>query len=154
MAVSINFYDKFAEYIGDSTVDLDADAFYHVLLNSSHTFTATNNILTDISTNQLSTANGYTQATGGGTGKALASITWVESSGTVTFDAADTTWTASGGSIAADDVVLFDDTVASPIVDPLLCSVDFGGTQTAGDGTNFLVSWNASGIFTSVFTDA
>jgi hypothetical protein len=32
--------------------------------------------------------------------------------------------------------------------------VDFDGDQTAGDGTNFLIAWNGSGIFTSQFTDA
>lgn len=32
--------------------------------------------------------------------------------------------------------------------DLLAYSVDFDGNQTAGDGTDFVVSWNASGIFT------
>lgn len=153
MAVTINFYDKLAEYIGDATIDLDGDSFYHILLNTSHTFDATDSVRTDISTNQIATGAGYTQATGGGTGEALGSPTWVESSGTVTFDADDTTWTASGGSIVSSDCVIFDDTPTSP-ADPICFSVDFDGEQTAGDGTDFLISWNGSGIFTSVFTDA
>ena len=153
MAVTINFYDGFPEYIGDSTIDLDADDFRHMLMNNSHVFDATDDIRTDVSANQIATANGYVQATGGGTGEQLGSVTWTNVAGTVTFDAADTTWTASGGSIDASDVVLFDDTPTSP-VDPICFSVDFDGDQSAGDGTNFLITWNASGIFTSVFTDA
>lgn len=148
MAVTINFYDKLVEYLGDGTMDMDGDSFKLALMDSSHTFTSTNSVWADVSANDLGTANGYTAA-----GQALTTPTWVESSGTITFDAVDVTWTASGGSIAADDGVLYDDTPTSP-ADPLICSVDFDGTQTAGDGTDFVVAWNASGIFTFVATDA
>jgi hypothetical protein len=148
MPVSINRYNKFPEYFGDNSIDLDDDAPYHMLMNSSHVFTATHTIRTDVSANQLATGNGYTQATGGLTGKALGTPTWVESSGTITFDATDTTWTASGGAIGpADDCVLFDDTSTAP-VDALMYSIEFAQSETAGDGTNFVLTWNASGIFT------
>ena len=148
MAVTMNRYNKWPEYFGDNTADLDADAFHLMLMNSSHVFTATNTIRTDVSANQLATANGYTQATGGLTGKAIASVTWVESGGTVTFDGGDITWTASGGSIGpATDCVIFDDTTTA-VVDALAYSIDFGAAETAGDGTDFKITWNASGIFT------
>ncbi len=146
--VTINRYNKWPEYFGDNTADLDDDAPYHMLMNSSHTYTATNTIRTDVSTNQIATGSGYTQATGGLTGKALGSPTWVESGGTVTFNAADTTWTASGGSIGpSTDCVLFDDTTTA-VVDALMYSIDFEASETAGDGTNFVITWNGSGIFT------
>lgn len=142
MAVTINFYDEFILNIGQGDIDLDTDTFKIVLLNSSHVFTQANTTLANITANQLATANGYTQDT-----KALTSVTWTQSAGTATFDAADTSWTASGGSIAADDAAIYDDTATAP-VDALMCSIDFGGTQTAGDGTNFVITYNASGIFT------
>lgn len=145
MAVTFNRYNKFIEYFGDGTIDLDTDSFAGMLMNSSHVFTATHTQRTDVSANQISTANGYTQATGGGTGKLLTSVTWVESSGTLTFDSADVSWSASGGSIAADDFVVFDDTAA---LDELCWSIDFDGTQTAGDGTTFLITVHNSGWFT------
>lgn len=151
MAVTINIYNHLSELMGDATIDLDADSFAVMLMNSSHTFTATNTIRTDVSANQIATANGYTQATGGGTGKLLTSVTWNRSGGTTTFDSADISWTASGGSIAADDLVAFDDTTTSP-ADALMWSVDFDGTQTAGDGTAFNVNVHASGWFTSAFS--
>lgn len=144
---TINFYNQFPEFFGDNTIDLDdiTNTFAIMLMNSTHAFTPANTIRTDVSANQISTAFGYTQATGGATGEMLASITWIESSGTITWDAANVTWSASGGSIAADDAVIFYDPAAS---DELVCSIDFLGTQTAGDGTDFVITWNGSGIFT------
>ena len=148
MVVSINRYNKWVEYFGDNSVDLDADQFFHMLMNSTHVFTAAHTIRTDVSANQIATGFGYTQATGGLTGKELGTPTWVESSGTVTFDAVDTTWTASGGDIGpADDCVLFDDTSSAP-VDALAYSIDFGASETAGDGTDFKITWAGAGIFT------
>lgn len=149
MAVTFNRYNKMIEYIGDNTIDLDAGAttFYIMLMNSSHTFTATHTQRTDVSANQIATQFGYTQSTGGGTGKSIGTPTWVESSGTLTWDSADITWTASGGSIAADDGVVFDDSTTSP-ADAVMYSLDFGGTQTATDGGTFNINHNASGIFT------
>ncbi len=141
---TIHRYNKFPEYFGDNTIDLDGDTFAAMLMNSSHVFTATQTQRTDVSANQIATANGYTQATGGGTGKLLTSVTWVESSGTTTFDSADISWSASGGSIAADDCVIFSDTATN---DELCWSVDFTGTETAGDGTTFLITVNGSGWF-------
>lgn len=146
MVVSINRYNQFPEYFGDNTIDLDGDTFAIMLMNSTHVFTATHTVRTDVSANQIATGNGYTQATGAGTGKLLASVTWVNAAGTITFDAADVTWTASGGDIGpADDAVIFSDTAAS---DQLCYSIDFGASETAGDGTNFVITFNASGIFT------
>lgn len=148
MVVSINRYNKWPEYFGDGTADLDDDAFYHMLMNSTHAFSATDTIQANVSANQLSTQFGYVQAVGGLTGEILLTPTWVESSGTITFDAVDTTWTASGGSIGpADDCVLFDDTTTA-VVDALMYSIDFDGSETAGDGTDFKITWNGSGIFT------
>lgn len=144
MAVTINFYNKFIEYVGDGGIDLDGDTFDIILMNSTHVFTATHDRKTDISANEIATANGYTQGA-----KTLTTPTWIEAAGTLTFDAADVTWTASGGSIGpADDAVIYSETSSAPAADLLMCSIDFDGSQTAGDGTDFKITFNASGIFT------
>jgi hypothetical protein len=141
MAVSINFYNKFAEYFGDGTIDLDGDTFTIILMNSSHAFNATHTQLSQVSANQISSANGYVQDA-----KNLTSVTWTESGGTVTFDAADVVWTASGGSIGpAEHAVIYDNTAAN---NELVCSIDFDGAETAGDGTDFKITFHANGIFT------
>ncbi len=143
MAVSINFYDQFVEFMGDGGIDMDTDTFEIILLNSSHTFTQANTALANVTANQLATNFGYTQDD-----EALTSVTWAQpSGGTTRFDAADTTWTASGGDIGpAFDAVIYSDTSTSPSADLLICSIDFDGTQTAGNGTNFVITYNASGI--------
>ena len=157
MAVTIKFYDQLGDLIGRNAaaaaVHLDSAAhMYHMLVTNAFAFLATETLRTEV-TEELTTAFGYTQSDGTTAGEALASPTWVDATGTTTFDAADTTWSASGGSIVASDVVIFDTTPTTPL-NPILFSVDFDGDQTAGDGTNFLIAWNGSGIFTSVFNDA
>jgi len=140
MAVTISNYNKLIEYAGDNTMDLDADTFKGELYNSTHTFTATHTQRSTISANALGTGNGYTAL-----GQNLTTPTWVEATGTVTFDAADQVWTASGGSIGpARHMVIYDDTATN---DELMLNIDFGQDETAGDGTDFRVNFNASGIF-------
>lgn len=145
--VSINFYDKFIEYVGDGGIDLDTDAFDIILMNSTHVFTSTHTNKANISANEIPTNNGYTQGA-----EALASITWVESSGVLTWDAADAVWTASGGPIPSSgdctDAVIYDEDATAPSADLLVCSIDFGQAESAGDGTNFQITFNGSGIFT------
>lgn len=144
MVVTINRYNQFPEYFGDNGIDLDGDTFKIELYNSTHAFNATHDRRADVSANALATGNGYTNP-----GQDLTSVTWVNSSGTITFDAADNTWTASGGSIGpADDAVIYSDTSTVPAADLLAYSIDFGGSETAGDGTDFKITFNASGIFT------
>jgi hypothetical protein len=144
MAVTINFYNKYIEYSMEGGMDVDGDTWDVILMNSTHAYTATHDRKTDISANEIATGFGYTQGA-----KTLASVTWTESAGTSTFDAADVTWTASGGSIGpADDTVIYSETSTVPAADLLMCSIDHGGSQTAGDGTDFKITFNASGIYT------
>lgn len=141
MAVTVSVYDHFLEILGDGSIDMDNDTFKVALLDSSHTFTATDTDWSDVSGNELANGNGYTTG-----GAALTSVTWGQTSGTVTFDAADVTWTASGGSIGpATDAVIYDDTHASDLI---LFSIDLDGAKTAEDGADFSLIWNGSGIFT------
>lgn len=141
MAVTINKYNKWQEYVG-TVINLSSDVLKLALMGVAHVFTATNNAWANVSANEIASANGYTSP-----GQNLATITWVEASGVLTLDAADVSWTAVTGSIAASDGVLYDDTTTVP-ADALAFSIDFDGLQTAGVGTDFNVNWNASGIYT------
>lgn len=91
----------------------------------------------DLSANEVS-GTGYTAG-----GVALTSVTLTGASGTITFDAADVSWTTSTIS-SARAAVVYDDTLTS---DPLVCLVDFGGDYSSANGT-FSITWNASGIWT------
>jgi len=142
MAASISFYDSFKEYVADGTIDLDTHTFKVMLVSSSYTFSAAHTVKADI-TNELSTANGYTAG-----GEALTSVTWGQTGGTATFDAADTQWTASGAGITARRAVIYDDTAAN---DELVASILLDTTPadvTATAGNTLTLQWNASGIFT------
>jgi hypothetical protein len=141
MAASLTFYNSFREFMGDGTIDLDGDTFKVMLTSSSYTPSASHTVKADV-TNELSTANGYTAG-----GDTLANVTWGHSGGTATFNADDTVWTASGGTITARYAVIYDDTAAS---DQLVCYILLDTTPadvSATTGNTLTLQWNASGIF-------
>jgi hypothetical protein len=152
MAVTIDHYDHFVELMADGVVDIDTDAHFAALMDSDFAFAADDTVWADagVSSNQIPAGNGYTQFDGAAAGKQLASVTSGQpSAGVWMFDAADITWTASGGPIPGSgdctDLVIVDTTPTSP-ANPLLFAVDFGGAQSAGDGTDFKITWDANGI--------
>ena len=141
-----DFYNEFTESIGDGTIDLDADTFnLWLYLSTSNAATLTLSGRAAV-TNQHASANGYTQP-----GSALDSPTWVRSGGTTTFDSADEVFTASGGSIVCRFAVIDDDTVTTPVADPLICFSLLDNTPadvTATDGNTLTIAMHGSGIFT------
>jgi len=142
MAASLTFYNSFREYVADGTIDLDTHTFKVMLVASGYTPSAAHTVKADV-TNELSTANGYTAG-----GATLGSVTWGHSGGTATFDAADTVWTASGGSIVARYAVIYADTAAN---DELVCYILLDTTPadvTTTAGNTLTLQWNASGILT------
>jgi hypothetical protein len=145
MTASITIFESFREYMADGTIDLDTDSFKVSLHSSSFVPTASgDSVYADVS-DELSTANGYTNG-----GATLASVTWNRSGGTVTWDAADTVWTASGGSIVARYAVIRKVGTANSITDPLVAYVLLDTTPanvTATAGNTLTLQWHASGIF-------
>lgn len=106
---------------------------------------ATQAVYADLS-NELATANGYTNG-----GQALASVVWNQTSGTAKFDAADTVFTASGGSIVARYAVLRVVGTINGQVDPLIAYILLDTTPadvTTTSGNTLTFQWDASGIFT------
>ncbi len=129
-------YERFKANLMNKIVDLEADVIKVSLMDNVHAFTATDNVWTDVSTNELPTAGGYTA---GGATLAGAAVT---QSGTTKFDGTDTAWTSA--TFSAYHAVLWDDTVGT---DDLICSFDFGGVKTVTAGT-FTIQWHANGIIT------
>lgn len=114
---------------------------YKVKLLTAATFNATHTTLAATGGTEVANGNGYT--TGGATltGVTVTTVTTNDAA----FDANDVTLTASGGSIAAGFAILYNDTDTD---DPPVAFINFDGTETAGDGTDFKIVWNASGILT------
>ena len=123
----------------DLALDLDdttADRFKAMLVTSSYTPNfGTHDFKSDV-TNEVS-GTGYDAG-----GKSLTSVTLTQSGGTITFDAADLTWASS--TITARGAVVYDDSLTN---DPLIAYIDFGADKSSSAG-DFVLSFNASGIFT------
>ena len=128
-------YNRFKANLMNKEVDLEADVIKVILLDSSHTFAAGNDVLGDVSANELSSGSGYT--TGGNT---LASKS-VTQAVTTKWDAADRNWTAA--TFTADHAVIYD----TSVTDNLIASIDFGGAKAVVAGT-FTIQWDSAGIIT------
>lgn len=138
MAVTISLYNHTAQRFA-SGANAVGDT-YKVKLLSAATFDATHTTLT--ATGGTETSNtGYTA---GGATLANVAVSTVTTNDAA-FDADDVTWTATGGALAASYAIIYNDTDTN---DPPVAFIDFGGSQSAGTGTDFKLVWNASGIFT------
>ena len=139
MAVTISLYNHTAAKFADGS--FAAADTYKVKLLTAATFNATHTTLAATAGTESTTATGYTAG-----GQALASVAVTTvTTNDAKFDADDLTWSASGGAIVASYAILYNDTDTD---DPPVAFIDFDGSQSAGDGTSFLLVWNASGIFT------
>jgi hypothetical protein len=139
MAITVSLYNHTRSRFG-SGANAVADT-YKVILCTAATFDATNTTLAAITKTEVANANGYTTGGLALTGVAVSIV----STSNAKFDADDASWSASGGSIAAAKAILFNDTDTD---DPPVALIDFDGTVTAADGTNFVIRWNSNGIFT------
>ena len=138
---TFTFFHEFKKYLGDGTIDLDTHTFKWMLSNTAPT-ADTDTVKANIT--EISAAFGYSAG-----GTALASVTWSETgagTGIWRFTAADTTFTASGGSFGAlRYAVLYDDTPSSP-ADPLVGYLDHGSSITITDGNSLTIDVGFSRI--------
>ena len=146
MTASFTFFNSFRKYASDGTFTLASNTYKATLHTSSYVPDAqTQTVYADL-TNELSTANGYTNG-----GQALTTTTWTQSTVTVAFDADDTTWTASGGSIVSRYLVVRAVGTLNGHVDPLMFWILMDTTPadvTITSGNQLQVQWNAVGVFT------
>jgi len=146
VAASITFYQTFRKWLGDGTFDLDANTFKVTLHTSTYTpNAATQSVYADL-TNELATANGYTNG-----GATLGSVTWTQSGATITFDAADTVWNVITANLVSRYAVIRATGTLNTHVDPLVAYILMDTTPadiTVTPGNSLTLQWNASGIFT------
>ena len=139
MAVTISLFNTTTRKFMDGT--FSPSVTYKVNLYSAFTFDATATTKTGAETGatQLTTQYGYTQNSKTLTTVAASTVTTNDA----IFTADNVTWTASGGSIAAAYALVYADSLTNK--DPVAL-INFGGTQTAPDGTDFKIVWSANGI--------
>lgn len=123
---TLNKVNTFTLDLGSEVHNFTSDTLKIALTNTAPS--VTNTQFSNIT--EISAGNGYTA--GGGT---LTSVTWTQTSGTATLDAATFTWTASGGSIGPFRyVVLYNDDAAN---DELIGWYDYGSSITLSDTEEF-----------------
>lgn len=137
---AFNKFNQFVEDLAKKVHNLNSDTLKVMLSNVAPV--ATNAIKTDIT--EIAAGNGY--SAGGAT---ATFVSGAQSSGTYKLVLADTTFTASGGSIATFRyVVLYNDTPTSP-ADPLIGWYDYGTTLTITSGNSFTVDFDGTnGVLT------
>jgi len=145
MAVTAYLYSKGKELIHEAAMNLSSDTIKVALCTSSYTPAQTTHDYFDDITNEVA-GTGYTAG-----GATLASVTSTVSGVVYTFDAADVTWSSS--TITARYAIIYDSTPGSAATNPLIGYVDFGEDKVSSSG-NFVITWNASGIFTDTVAAA
>lgn len=133
------FHDRYKEYMGDNTIDMDGDTFEMRLYTSASNIATTSIGDATTATNELS---------GSGYAPDVLAATWTRSAGVVTFDSDDGAFTASGGSITTRFAAIID-TTTTP--DEVVCHSLLDNTPadvTVTDTNTLTVQINALGINT------
>jgi len=139
VAVTVSLFNHTAKRFADGA-NAVGDT-YKVALYTAVTFDAADTTLAGITKTEVANGDGYTT---GGVALTNVAVTTVSTNG-AKFDADDASWSATGSGITASYAIIYNDTDAD---DPPVALIDFDGSEVAGDGTDFLIVWNASGIFT------
>jgi len=142
MAVTATVSNHFKFQLASGNIDFDSDLFKVILMNTTFSFDKdVHATLANVTADQLSTGNGYTQ-----NDKTLTGVSVTEDDGNdkaaVTWDNA--TWTASGGAIGPTGAyILYDDTTTD---DTVVACIDFGTDYTINDGSSIQLQTIAVGI--------
>jgi hypothetical protein len=138
------WYNKGKYQVLSGGVDLNSDTIKVILVTTSYTFDVDHNFISDVSSNELS-VSGYTGGFSGSGRKTLSgkSFTEDDSSNLAYFDATDLVWSALGTGATIGGAILVKE-VTNDGDSPLIAYMDL--TDTATNGGDITVSWNASGL--------
>lgn len=130
--------NNFKELLAYGVIDFNTDVSKIILMEPGFAFSrSAHEVYADVLLYELPTAYGYTVG-----GQVLAGVSIVNdpilSATIISWNNA--TWIIAGGDLQTSGAILFDDTVASPDVDPLIGFIDFGGTLTTYNGGTHTVA--------------
>jgi hypothetical protein len=136
-------YNSFLKYQFDGTavIDFNTDTIKVALVTSAYTPSATTH---DYFNDITSEVTGTNYTAGGAT---LASLTLTESGGTVTFDAADVTWSYNATGFSNARYAIVYKSTGTAATSPLIGYVDFGADK-GNTSSDLRIQWGASGVFT------
>ena len=135
-------YNRGALILTDGTAQWDTADIQVLLTTSSYTPVKTHNVVTDV-TNECSTGGGSNYVRKATTGNI---ITEVDGSNRVEYDLDNLTYTALGVSAGTPKYAVLYLEGASDALRELVAFVDLGTADTP-DGSNWLLSWAATGAF-------
>jgi hypothetical protein len=139
------FYNEFKKYLGDGSIDLDANTWRMSLFTSaSNAATATLSVISEV-TNEVTEANGYSSS-----GKALTGVTWATgaSASEMRFDSTAVIWTATGGTIPNAKIAVLWKEGASAGARKLMAYSLLSTSQfTIGTGNTLTVTPSANGYW-------
>ena len=153
---TLALFDEFAESIGDGRIDLDTDsfkiAFVTLQVGGTPTISKTTPVptwgaggTTNLDTSEVAAGGGYTAE-----GEALASVTWGQTAGVATFDAANVTWTssASGDPATIKTAVIYSVTSTNNDCIGFIDMTADGTTAISLLAGDITITFGAGGIFT------
>lgn len=129
--VAYNKFQGFVGYLCNGNIDCNADTF-NVYLSNTTPSASLDDVKADLA--EIGTGNGYT-------GPVDVTNTGSETTGTYTCIGNDVTITATGTMNAFQYVVMYDDTVSTPVVDPLICWWDYGSALTLNAGESLTIDF-------------
>ena len=152
---TLALFDEFAESIGDGRIDLNTStfkvAFVTLQVGGTPSIAKTDAVpcwgaggTTNLSTSEVSAGGGYTAG-----GDALASVTWGQTAGVATFNAADNVWTssASGDPATIKTAVIYETAGTLPCIGFVDMTAD-GTTAISLLAGDITITWGAGGILT------
>ena len=153
---TLALFDEFSESVGDGRIDLDTDtfkiAFVTLQVGGTPSIAKTDAVpcwgaggTTNLNTSEVAAGGGYTAE-----GETLASVTWSQTSGVATFDAANVTWTssASGDPATIKTAVIYSDTATNKDCVGFIDMTADGTTAISLLSGDITVAFGAGGIFT------
>lgn len=139
--LTMKWYGKALDHLANAAIDWDTDTFKWTLHTSTYTPNQDTDDFYNDATNELSTANGYTN---GGATLASCTRTYDAASNEERLDAADGALTITG-SITFRYLVIRKARGGASSADELVGWGDFGTDQTVS--TDIAIAWAANGIF-------
>ena len=130
--------NKFRYLILLKVMDFATDVFKIRAMASGFVFNKdTHKVWADVSASELASGNGY--VTGGNTLSGI-SITQDDTLDRGRAVWGNSSWTAAGGTLGpCPGFIIIDDTVAAPVVDPIVGYIDNGGEKTQFEGGIFTI---------------
>ena len=130
--------NNWKELLAGGVPNYSSDTFKGILMQPGFTFDKDNHEeYADISAQECPTLYGYTV---GGQAMSGVSVTNDPVLDRTRIEWNNLSWSVSGGNLQAAGMIIIDDTIGSPDVDPIVGYIDFGGTKTTYAGGTFTVA--------------